>query len=134
MYEDNVNCKIDDARFATMSRQYTTEQVEIAERIQRITAELSKQESKALTADVFLSVVRKYTRAKKLNEHILNELIERVEVFQSEKIDGVHYQRLRIHYHCIGAIEIPDAFPIPEILMHTRKGVMVRYAPDQNAA
>jgi len=134
MYEDNVNGKIDDARFATMSKQYTAEQAEIAERVQTITSELSKQEAKAMTADVFLSVVRKYTRAKKLNERMLNELIERVEVFKTDKIDGVHYQRLRIHYHVIGAIEIPDTFPIPDIIIRTRKGVLVKYFPFQHAA
>ena len=134
MYEDNVNGKIDDTRFATMSAQYTKEQAEIAERVQTITSELSKQEAKAMTADVFLSVVRKYTRAKKLNERMLNELIERVEVFQTQKIDGFHVQRLRIHYHVIGAIELPDIYPIPEIIIHTRKGVLVKYYPYQYAA
>ena len=134
MYEDNVNGKIDDVRFASMSRQYTAEQAEIAERVQTITSELSKQEAKAMTADVFLSVVRKYTRAKKLNERMLNELIERVEVFKTNKIDGVHYQQLRIHYHVIGAIEVPDTFPIPDIIIRTRKGVWIKYFPYQNAA
>ncbi|MCL2843226.1 MAG: DUF4368 domain-containing protein, partial [Oscillospiraceae bacterium] len=97
-------------------------------------SELSTHETKAMTADVFLSVVRKYTRAKKLNERMLNELIERVEVFQTQKIDGFHVQRLRIHYHVIGAIEIPDIYPIPEIIIHTRKGVLVKYYPYQYAA
>jgi len=134
MYEDNVNGKIDDNRFAKMSKQYSDEQAEIAEKVQTITSELSKQESKASTADVFLSVVRKYTRAKKLNERMLNELIERIEVFKAEKIDGVTYQQLRIHYHCIGAIEIPETFSIPEIILPTRQGVEIQYNPYQKSA
>ena len=134
MYEDNVSGKIDDTRFATMSAQYTKEQAEIAQRLQTVSAELSTHETKALTSDVFMSVVRKYTRAKKLSERMLNELIERVEVFQTQKIDGFHVQRLRIHYHVIGAIEIPDIYPIPEIIIHTRKGVLVKYYPYQYAA
>ncbi|MBQ2072612.1 MAG: DUF4368 domain-containing protein [Oscillospiraceae bacterium] len=31
-----------------------------------------------------------------------NKLIERIEVHQAEKIDGVWEQHLTIHYHCIG--------------------------------
>ena len=81
-----------------------------------------------------MSVVRKYTRAKKLSERMLNELIERVEVFQTQKIDGFHVQRLRIHYHVIGAIEFPDTYPIPEIIVHTRKGVLLKYYPYQYTA
>jgi DNA invertase Pin-like site-specific DNA recombinase len=63
MYEDNLNGKIDDDRFAKMSSQYTTEQKELAESIKTLAAELDKQTAKAMTADVFISTVRKYTRA-----------------------------------------------------------------------
>ena len=134
MYEDNVNGKIDDNRFATMSKQFTEEQSEIVEKVQTIESELSKQESKISNISTFLSVVRNYTRAKKLNERMLNELIERIEVFQAEKIDGVTYQRLRIHYHCIGAIEIPEEFSTANITFPTRKGVEVQYYTHQKAA
>ena len=39
---------------------------------------------------------------------MLNELIEKIEVHQSEKIDGKTVQRLTIHYTCVGVIDIPD--------------------------
>jgi len=63
----------------------------------------------------------------------LNELIERVEVHQTEKIDGVHHQKLTIHYNCIGSIEIPDVLPLPlpEVMVNTRKGVAVSYSNPQ---
>ena len=62
---------------------------------------------------------------------MLNELIEKIEVFNAEKIDGVWEQRLRIHYNCVGTIEIPTVLPlpIPEVSVNTRKGVVVNYAP-----
>ena len=62
---------------------------------------------------------------------MLNELIEKIEVFNAEKVDGVWEQRLRIHYNCVGAIEIPDLIPLPapEVSVNTRKGVVVNYAP-----
>ncbi len=82
-----------------------------------------------MTADAFISTVRKYTRAKKLSERMLNELIERIEVYQSEMIDGVWQQRLKIHYNCVGAIEIPDSLVLPDITMQTRRGVTVSYDP-----
>ncbi|MCL2082732.1 MAG: DUF4368 domain-containing protein [Oscillospiraceae bacterium] len=75
--------------------------------------------------------VRKYTRAKKLTERMLNELIEQIEVHQAEKIEGLHIQRLTIHYSCIGAIQIPDMLTLPEIIMQTRKGVKVKYSTEQ---
>ena len=79
----------------------------------------------------YIGLVRKYTRARKLTPRMLNELIEKIEVFNAEKIDGVWEQRLRIHYNCVGTIEIPTVLPlpIPEVSVNTRKGVVVNYAP-----
>lgn len=134
MYEDNIAGKIDDERFAKMSRQYTLEQQELAEKAKELRAELDKAEDKAMTAELFIATVRKYTRAKKLTERMLNELIERIEVHQAEKVDGVQVQRLTIHYNCVGTIEVPDILPLPqpEIVIQTRKGVALSYSHSQN--
>lgn len=131
IYEDNVSGKLSDDRFARMSRRYEEEQKELAEKIKALRAELDKQNSQSMTTDMFISLVRKYTRARKLTPRMLNELIEKIEVFNAEKVDGVWEQRLRIHYNCVGAIEIPDLIPLPapEVSVNTRKGVVVNYAP-----
>jgi hypothetical protein len=104
---------------------------------ERIQEKRKRKTRKRPTSDgeknMFISTVRKYTRAKKLTERMLNELIERIEVHQSEKVDGVHIQRLTIHYNCVGALEIPETLTMPEITMQTRKGVSVSYSPLQHA-
>ena len=131
IYEDNVSGKLSDDRFARMSRRYEEEQKELAEKIKALRAEIDKQNSQSMTTDMFISLVRKYTRARKLTPRMLNELIEKIEVFNAEKVDGVWEQRLRIHYNCVGAIEIADLIPLPapEVSVNTRKGVVVNYAP-----
>lgn len=78
---------------------------------------------------MFISTVRKYTRAKKLTQRMVNELIDHIEVHQAEKVDGVWEQRLTIRYNCVGVIDIPETLPMPDITMNTRKGVFVNYAP-----
>ena len=131
IYEDNVSGKLSDDRFAKMSRRYEDEQKELAEKIKKLRTEIEKQSSRSMTTDMFIGLVRKYTRARKLTPRMLNELIEKIEVFNAEKIDGVWEQRLRIHYNCVGTIEIPTVLPlpIPEVSVNTRKGVVVNYAP-----
>ncbi|GHV44418.1 recombinase [Clostridia bacterium] len=130
MYEDNVAGKIDDSRFARMSKQYSEEQTEIADRVKILRVELEKAEDKTVTSDTFLSTVRKYTRAKELTPLMLNEFIEKIEIHEAEKSSGKHVQALTIHYNCIGAIEIPDLKELPEIdlTMQTRQGVELIYA------
>lgn len=130
IYEDNVSGKLSDDRFAKMSRRYEDEQKELSEKIKKLRSEIEKQSSRSMTTDMFIGLVRKYTRARKLTPRMLNELIEKIEVFNAEKIDGVWEQRLRIHYNCVGTIEIPTVLPlpIPEVSVNTRKGVVVNYA------
>lgn len=135
IYEDNVSGKLSDDRFAKMSRRYEQEQKELAEKIKALRSEMDKLGNKAMTSDMFISTVRKYTRAKKLTPRMMNELIDRIEVHQAEKINGKWEQRLIIHYNCVGAIFIPDVFPLPapQVSVNTRKGVVVNYAPCQIA-
>ena len=136
IYEDNVSGKLSDDRFAKMSRRYEEEQKELSEKIKKLRSEIEKQSSRATSTDMFVSIVRKYTRARKLTPRMLNELIEKIEVFNAEKIDGEWVQRLRIHYNCVGEMNIPNepALSIPAVTVNTRKGVFVSYTTDDRPA
>ena len=131
LYEDNVAGKIDDARFAKMAKRYEQEQGENGKRIKALRLELKQSESKRMDIDDFLTTVRRYTNAAKITKRMVGELIDHIDVYQAEKQDGVTTQRVVIHYNCIGAFDVPDRRKIPEadIIMETRKGVAVSYAP-----
>ena len=136
IYEDNVSGKLSDDRFAKMSRRYEEEQKELSEKIKKLRSEIEKQSSRATSTDMFVSIVRKYTRARKLTPRMLNELVEKIEVYNAEKIDGEWVQRLRIHYNCVGEMNIPNepALPIPAVTVNTRKVVFVSYTTDDRPA
>ena len=135
LYEDNVAGKIDDDRFAKMSKRYEQEQGENAKKIKALRLELKKDESKRMDIDDFLETVRRYTDAATITKRMVAELIDHIEVYHAEKQDGITNQRVVIHYNCIGAFDVPDRRKIPEadIIMETRKGVALSYAPEQVA-
>ena len=135
LYEDNVSGKIDDARFAKMSKRYEQEQGENAKKIKALRLELKKDESKRMDIDDFLETVRRYTDATTITKRMVAELIDHIEVYHAEKQDGITNQRVVIYYNCIGAFDVPDRRKIPEadIIMETRKGVALSYAPEQVA-
>ena len=83
----------------------------------------------------FIHAIRKFMEMRTLTKQVLNELIDHIEVYPAVKEDGVTNQRVTIHYNCIGAFEVPDRRKIPErdILLETRKGVALSYAPEQVA-
>ena len=135
MSEDNINSKLSDERFARMSKNYEQEQGEIGKRIKVLRAELKKETSLRYTADMFLEIVRRYTNATELTQLMVTELIDHIDVYHAERVDGEITQRVVPHYHCIGAFDVPDWKAIPEIdiLIETRKGVALSYTSEKIA-
>ena len=135
LYEDNVSGKIDDARFAKMAKRYEQEQGENAGRIKTLRLEVKKLDEKRMDVEDFLETVRRYTDATTITKRMVAELIDHIEVYPAVKEDGVTNQRVTIHYNCIGVFEVPDRRKIPErdILLETRRGVALSYAPAEVA-
>ena len=135
LYEDNVSGKIDDARFAKMSKRYEQEQGEISAKVKALRLELKKTEGQRMDVEEFLETVRRYTNATTITQRMVAELIDHIDVYHAEKQDGITTQQVVIYYNCVGAFAVPDRRKIPEadIIMETRKGVALSYAPVQIA-
>ena len=135
LYEDNVSGKIDDARFSKMAKRYEQEQGENAGRIKTLRVEVKKLDEKRMDVEDFLETVRRYTDATTITKRMVAELIDHIEVYPAVKEDGATNQRVTIHYNCIGVFEVPDRRKIPErdILLETRRGVALSYAPAEVA-
>lgn len=131
LYEDNLEGKLSDERFQKMLSNYETEQKDMVGKIVMLRCGLEEIESKTVTADDFMKTVRKFARLRKLTAHILNELIDHIEVHHTEVINGQKIQRIVIHYNCVGVLELPADAPIasPEISQQTREGVTINYQP-----
>ena len=108
MYEDNVTGRISDERFARMSATYEAEQQTLEKRVAELQILMDGAKQKAMNVEYFLSLVRKYTDIRELDAEIIREFVERINVFQAEKVDGHRQQRIQIIYNCIGAVDLPD--------------------------
>lgn len=107
LYEDNIEGKISDERFAKLSTTYETEQKELTACIKKLTAIIAEQNDKFLNADRFLALVRKYIDIRQLDAEIIREFVEKIIVYHAERIDGHRVQRIKICYNGIGSVEIP---------------------------
>jgi len=102
LYEDNALSKITDDEYARLSAQFTDERKQANERLTAI-AELLKKEERNLESIVnFTAIIEKYLDIKELNKTVLNELIDKIEVHEAEKIDGKRVQKVDIYYRFIG--------------------------------
>ena len=107
LYEDNVEGKISDERFAKMNESYEAEQKHLQERVAELKVLLQAEKDETLNVNQFLTLVKRYTDVHELTAELIREFVEKVLVSQSEKIDGHRVQRIKIIWNCIGEFEVP---------------------------
>ena len=108
LYEDNVEGKISDERFAKMSENYESEQKSLERRIIELRNRIAAQKENCINVNSFVALVRKHTDIQELNAEVIREFVERVEVFQPARVGGRKVQRLRIFWNCIGEFTPPQ--------------------------
>ena len=72
--------------------------------------EIENTEKKTTDLSQFISNVKKYTEITELTPEILNELIEKIVIHQTEKINGKKVQEIDIYYRGVGIISFPVSF------------------------
>ena len=66
-------------------------------------------------------------RMDRLAAPLLRELIDHIDVFETEGKSKNRTQRIVIYYRFVGYVEIPEVYRRPNIVADTRKGVAVEY-------
>lgn len=110
IYEDNVSGKLTDDRFRNLTFNYDKEQQELKIKIEQLSNEIENKEKKETDLTQFISNVKKYTEINELTPEILNELIEKIVIHQTEKINGKKVQEIDIYYRGVGIISFPVSF------------------------
>ena len=106
IYEDNVSGKITDDRFRNLSFNYDKEQQELKLKIEQLSKDIENTEKKDADITQFISNVKKYTEITELTPEILNELIEKILVHQTENINGKKVQEIDIYNSSLALLKI----------------------------
>lgn len=107
IYEDNISGKITDERFTTLSLNYEKEQKGLKSKVKELANKLDTTKQQELDLTSFVSKVKQYTEISELTPEIINELIDKIYVYQSETVNGKPTQQIDIYYNGIGIINIP---------------------------
>ena len=110
LYEDNIEGKISDERFARMSATYEAEQKGLEARASELEAAIAEAKEARLNVDSFLGMVRRYTDITELTAEIIRSFVEKIEVKKPEKVPGTRTkkQTLVIWWNFIGVVDIPE--------------------------
>lgn len=107
LYEDKVENKISEERYLKMSEAYEQEQTLLNARVKALREETERFKAKSNQIEQFMALVRKYSEFETLTPEILRAFIDKVLIYEKEKIDGHYRHTIEIIYNFIGAVEIP---------------------------
>lgn len=107
LYEDNIEGKISDERFAKMIANYEAEQHTLESRVAELKSTITTEKESSLNASHFINLVRKYTDIHELTAEVIREFIEKIYVYKAERINGKRVQHIKIVWNCIGEFDLP---------------------------
>ncbi len=106
MYEDWSASRITEYNFNMLSLKYQTEQIELDEKIEKLKADLEKEQQTEDNAEKWIALIKQYADPTELTAELLNALIEKIVIHEATKgEDGMRDQEIEIYYRFIGKIE-----------------------------
>ncbi|MBQ7911797.1 MAG: recombinase family protein [Clostridia bacterium] len=129
VYEDNVNGKVTDDWFMRLSHKYEVEQEELKKQMFDLKNKLDRLNTAQNSSGSFIRAIRKFMTMQTLTPIVLQELIDKIEVFSIEGTGKNRTQRLVIHYRFVGCIDLPSIVPKHTYKLDSRQGVAIEYLP-----
>lgn len=108
IYEDNAKGKLNDDRFAMMSKTYEDEQAQLKVEIVNLQKEIEVQERQIEDLEQFIQRARRYTDLTELTPYAFRELVKAVYVEAPDKSSGKRKQRVHIEYDLVGYIPVDE--------------------------
>lgn len=129
VYEDNVNGKVTDDWFMRLSHKYEVEQEELKKQMFDLKNKIERLDTAQNSSGSFIRAIRKFMTMQMLTPVVLQELIDKIEVFPIEGTGKNRTQRLVIHYRFVGCIDLPSIVPKHTYKLDSRQGVAIEYLP-----
>lgn len=126
LYEDNVVGKVSDEWFIKLSHKYEKERMDLKAKIADTRHKIEELKNNNSEYEKFISAIRRFMQMDNLTSPMLRELIDHIDVFETEGTGKSRTQRIVIYYRFIGYIELPD-MQEQNYTADTRKGVSVEY-------
>ncbi|MGN0530693.1 MAG: DUF4368 domain-containing protein [Eubacterium sp.] len=133
LYEDNVIGKVSDEWFVELSHKYEKERMDLKAKIADTRHKIEELKNNNSEYEKFISAIRRFMQMDNLTSPLLRELIDHIDIFETEGTGKSRTQRIVIYYCFIGYIELPNTTKQTHIA-DTRKGVAVEYITEQFTA
>ena len=107
VFEQNAGGVLSDERFSKILQSYEKEQKALTQEVEENRQTLQNAEQRVVDLRLVLRTLREMTDIKELTPTLVNSLIERIEVHNSDKSDGHSHVKVDIYFTAVGMIDIP---------------------------
>jgi hypothetical protein len=105
LYEDRIKGTVPEAVFATLMKKYETQQAELTAQIPALEEKIHAGRQGKDDTRLWISHIKKYAAVEEADEAILIELIERIDVGEPHKADGVTVCDIKVVYRYVGDVD-----------------------------
>ena len=112
-----------------LSHKYEVEHIELKAKILDLRTRLADIDKAKYNKECFVKAIQKLMSMKSLTAPILQELIDHIDVYETEGTGKNRTQRIVIYYRYVGYIELPEVPSERNYVAETRQGVAVEYIP-----
>ena len=81
-----------------------------------------------------MGAIRSFLEMQTLTPALLRELIDHIDVYETEGKGKNRTQRIVIHYRFVNVIDLPKQVPSDNLKLDLRQGVAVEYIPSPVSA
>lgn len=126
LYEDNLTGKVTDEWFSQLSQKYDRERLTVKAKIAEYRIRLNDLELQKRGFEIFTAAIRKFMEMETLTAPLLWELIDHIDVYETEGTGRNRTQRITICYRFVGYLKVP----VPDdilLALDMRRGVRANY-------
>uniref|UniRef100_UPI003FF0558A DUF4368 domain-containing protein n=1 Tax=Candidatus Fimenecus sp. TaxID=3022888 RepID=UPI003FF0558A len=116
-----------------MSHKYEKERMDLKAKIADTRHKIEELKNNNSEYEKFISAIRRFMQMDNLTSPLLRELIDHIDIFETEGTGKSRTQRIVIYYRFIGYIELPNTAK-QTYIADTRKGVAIEYITEQFTA
>ena len=105
LYEDKCKGVIPQTVFQTLMQKYESERAEKSAVLPELEQKVRAQRGNRQDADRWTDIIRRYTEITELDETILFELVDRIEVGETQKQGDLRICDIKVHYRYVGNVD-----------------------------
>lgn len=122
------------AQYMEQAHRYEVEHMELKDKSRKAQEELKQLESAQTGRDRFVGAIRRFLEMQTLTPALLRELIDHIDVYETEGKGKNRTQRIVIHYRFVDVIDLPEQVQSENLKLDLRQGVAVEYVPSPVSA